>query len=248
VRVNRRIIDDDPAWMSSIGLPNGTAVWQLGDSSEQKGSYKMAMTREKDALVLYKQRMEMPLAIQRCDVMPLIHRTVAPSFCRVDSNIKALRARGWVECNSILMDHPEVRRNAARIKAAEDRAASAAASASPIELEAPTASAAVGPEAPTTSSAAVPRVAILGGIKFNVMEGVAGTFTQDLLQHIVRKEAVHQAYIQRKEDGAEARQRLADAVQSTRSTGGVMLKSRETGCNNEILRIRRGIGQKKTGH
>lgn len=88
-RVNRRIIDDDPAWMSSIGLPNGTAVWQLGDSSEQNGSYKMAMTKEKDALILFKQRMEMPIAIQQCDVMPLIHHTVDPSFCRVESNITA---------------------------------------------------------------------------------------------------------------------------------------------------------------
>ena len=168
VRVNRRIIYDDPAWMSSIGLPNGTAVWQLGDSSEQNGSYKMAMTSEKDALVLYKQRMEMPIAIQRCDVMPLVHRTVAPSFRRVESNIKALRVRGWVECNLVLMDHPDVQRNAARIKAVEDRAASAAA------LEAPTALATVGPGVlmPSAVAPASHRVAAPDSLNLNVMEGV----------------------------------------------------------------------------
>jgi hypothetical protein len=56
---------------------------------------------------------------------------------------------------------------------------------------------------------------------------------------------VHQAYIQQKEDGAEARQRLADAVQSTRLNGGVMFKCRETRCYDELLQIRRGIEQKK---
>ena len=51
---------------------------------------------------------------------------------------------------------------------------------------------------------------------------------EELFQHFVHKEAVHQAYLQQKEDGAGARQRLADAVQSTRLTGGVMFKCRET--------------------
>ena len=166
----------------------------------------MAMTSEKDALVLYKQRMEMPIAIQRCDVMPLVHRTVAPSFRRVESNIKALRARGWVECNSVLMDHPDVRRNAAMIKATEDKVASAAA------LEAPTALATVGPgvlmPSAVAPAAVAPCVAALDSLNLNVMEGVARTFTQDLLQHFVLKEAVHQAYLQRKEDGAAARQHL----------------------------------------
>ena len=49
------------------------------------------------------------------------NHTVALWFHRFESNIKVLQARGWVGCNSILMDHPDVQRNAARIKAAEDR-------------------------------------------------------------------------------------------------------------------------------
>ena len=76
--------------------------------------------------------------------MPLIHRMVAPSFRQVASNIKALSAKGWVECNSILIDNPYVQRDAARTQYAQGRAATAAA------LEAPTASAAVVPEAPMT--------------------------------------------------------------------------------------------------
>ena len=103
----------------------------------------MAMTSKKNTLVLYKQRMEMPIAIQRCDVMSLVNHMVAPSFHLVESNIKALWVRGRVECNLVLMDHTDVQRNTARIKVLEDRAASAAA------LEAPTASAAIGTDTST---------------------------------------------------------------------------------------------------
>ena len=94
------------------------------------------------------------------------------------------------------MDHSDVQRNVARIKAPEDRVASAAAL---------SASAALGLDVSTpsavTPAAAAPCVTALDSLNLNVIEGVAGTFTQYLLQHFVCKEAVHQAYIQQKEDG-----------------------------------------------
>ena len=37
-RWNRRIIGDDPAWKVSIGLPNGTSLWQVGNSSQPSGT------------------------------------------------------------------------------------------------------------------------------------------------------------------------------------------------------------------
>ena len=93
-RWNRRIIGNDPAWKASIGLPNGTSLWQVGDSSEQNGSWKMGMTREKDALMRFKERMELPYEFKRRDVMPLVHRAAAASFRRKESNLKATRERG----------------------------------------------------------------------------------------------------------------------------------------------------------
>ncbi len=38
-----------------IGLPYGTSYWQVGDFSEQNGSYRMALTKCKKELVLRKQ-------------------------------------------------------------------------------------------------------------------------------------------------------------------------------------------------
>jgi hypothetical protein len=34
-------------WNCCIGLPYGTSYWQVRDSSEQNGCFKMAFTREK---------------------------------------------------------------------------------------------------------------------------------------------------------------------------------------------------------
>ena len=41
-------------WKVSIGLPNGTAYRQVGDSSEQNGNWKIALTRDKRDLVRFK--------------------------------------------------------------------------------------------------------------------------------------------------------------------------------------------------
>ena len=43
-------------WVVCIGVPYGTSYWQVGDSSEQNGSYKMALTKCKKELVMKKQR------------------------------------------------------------------------------------------------------------------------------------------------------------------------------------------------
>jgi hypothetical protein len=41
-------------WDVNIGLPYGTSYWQVGDSTEQNGCFKMALTKEKQALVTKK--------------------------------------------------------------------------------------------------------------------------------------------------------------------------------------------------
>ena len=38
-------------WIQTLGTTNDTNVWQVGDSSNQNGCWKMAMTVEKDALI-----------------------------------------------------------------------------------------------------------------------------------------------------------------------------------------------------
>jgi hypothetical protein len=42
--------DKEHQWKVCIGVPNGTTHWQVGDSDEQNGSWKMATTRDKRKL------------------------------------------------------------------------------------------------------------------------------------------------------------------------------------------------------
>ena len=44
-------------WNVNIGLPYGTSYWQVGDSSELNGCFKMALTKAKQELVTKKMIM-----------------------------------------------------------------------------------------------------------------------------------------------------------------------------------------------
>ncbi len=41
-------------WNANIGLSYGMRYWQVGDSTEQNGCFKMALTKRKEALVTKK--------------------------------------------------------------------------------------------------------------------------------------------------------------------------------------------------
>ena len=45
------INDSAHKWKVCLGLPYGTSFWQVGDLSEQNGSYKMETYRYKDMLL-----------------------------------------------------------------------------------------------------------------------------------------------------------------------------------------------------
>ena len=38
-------------WFACIGVPYGTSLWQVGDSKQQNGSYKMALSRIKKEII-----------------------------------------------------------------------------------------------------------------------------------------------------------------------------------------------------
>ena len=82
----RYINDKDHPWKVCLGLPNGTALWQVGDSAEQNGSWKMAMTKYKREFVVFKTRMGMPVAINRTDIIPLANKASLRSFAQAECN------------------------------------------------------------------------------------------------------------------------------------------------------------------
>ena len=95
--------------MTCIGVPYGTALWQVGDLKEQNWSLNMAMTSEKRNLVTKKEQMSLPGKLLSTDIIPLINRAWAKSFARKEKNQLAITNRGWNPYNWILLLDPTIR-------------------------------------------------------------------------------------------------------------------------------------------
>ena len=78
-------------WIACIGVPYGTALWQVGDSKEQNGSFNMAMTKAKQRLLEDKDTLGLQNdGIIDTDLMPLINEAWEKSFARVKKNQNAI--------------------------------------------------------------------------------------------------------------------------------------------------------------
>ena len=104
------INDANTRWNVCIGVPYGTALWQVGDSSEQNGSFKMALTAEKKRL--FEDRLncyQHDLHLIRTDILPIVNKSWCEGFTNVASNLKAGSCRGWYPYNFSLLLHPVLR-------------------------------------------------------------------------------------------------------------------------------------------
>jgi hypothetical protein len=104
----RYIQDVEHEWKVCIGVPNGTAHWQVGDSAEQNGSWKMATTRDKRKLSQFRISMGMQVNIRPSDIVPIVNNAWQQSFARVPTNKRAISRRGWHPLNRGLLKSPEV--------------------------------------------------------------------------------------------------------------------------------------------
>jgi hypothetical protein len=68
--------------------------------------------------------------------------------------------------------------------------------------------------------------------KAQEQSGVAGDFTLDILQHLVKKESVCNNLHNRYEDGRSLREKITDA---RRLTGGALFKVRHIALDEEVL-------------
>ena len=97
-------------WRALIGVPYGTSLWQVGDSAEQNGAYKMALARIKKILVEWKERkMIARLTIEVAEIMILINYAWERSFARVETNKVAIAERGWFPLNRKLLISTQLR-------------------------------------------------------------------------------------------------------------------------------------------
>ena len=106
------INDDSHRWNVCIGVPYGTALWQVADSSQQNGMFKMSLTEKKKDL--FDNRMntfQQKLHLLRTDIIPLVNYAFKGAFCNVGSNLKAISERGWSPYNRMLLLDPLIRAN-----------------------------------------------------------------------------------------------------------------------------------------
>ena len=93
-----------------IGVPYGTALWQVGDSKEQNGSFNIAMYRAKKDLLEKKDEIGLhDDGLVDTDLIPLINTAWKASFARIDKNQNALADRGWNPLNKNLLLHDDLR-------------------------------------------------------------------------------------------------------------------------------------------
>ena len=96
-------------WCVCLGVPYGTAYWQVGDSKEQNGSFNMAMTDAKRKLLNLKRKHCLKETIDKTDLMLLINIAWNKSFARIDKNRKAIADRGWGPYNRNILTLSHIR-------------------------------------------------------------------------------------------------------------------------------------------
>jgi hypothetical protein len=67
------INSEETKWNVKIGFPYGTSYWQVGDSAEQNGCFKMALAKAKQALVTKKNDSGLPFEISKIDIVKLLN-------------------------------------------------------------------------------------------------------------------------------------------------------------------------------
>ena len=85
----RYVTDREHPWMVCQGVPYGTSLWQVADSSEQNGSFKAASSHIK--MEIQRKRLDMMMdnpSILAIDIIPLVNYAWKDSFTRVKSNRK----------------------------------------------------------------------------------------------------------------------------------------------------------------
>ena len=94
---------------------NGTSLWQVGDSTEQNGCFKMYCSEYKQKLTRKKIEMGLfKLNLTRTNIIPIVNYAWDCSFAIICTNLKAIRDRGWGPLNQVLLSHQDIIRNGSK--------------------------------------------------------------------------------------------------------------------------------------
>ena len=100
------IIDEAHEWSVCIGVPYGTHLWQVADSNECNGAFKMRFVKGKREYLHNVKDGEQILS--PTDICPLVRHAWKGSFAGKDLSQKAIAERGWGPLNYVLLNHPQL--------------------------------------------------------------------------------------------------------------------------------------------
>ena len=104
------IVNESHPWVVCIGVPYGTSMWQVADSKEQNGSYKMALYRAKKELLEQKMSyMIDPLTLVPTDIVPIVNIAWRGSFVNKENNKVAISDCGWNPLNYALLHNDDIK-------------------------------------------------------------------------------------------------------------------------------------------
>ena len=97
-------------WNVCIGVPYGTALWQVGDSSKQNGTFNINLTDVKCTMLQTRiNQLQHAMQLVQTDIIPMVNLSYPGLFGNRRTNKKALAARGWNPYNHILLLDPTIR-------------------------------------------------------------------------------------------------------------------------------------------
>jgi hypothetical protein len=75
-----------------IGVPYGTSLWQVGDSEEQNGTFKVERKKSKADTARENIRSGIPTTLERSDIVQIVHVAWKKLFACVNTNKRAIAA------------------------------------------------------------------------------------------------------------------------------------------------------------
>jgi hypothetical protein len=257
----RYVQDKEHEWKVCIGVPNGTAYWQVGDSAEQNGSWKMATTREKRKLSQFRISMGMPVNIRPSDIVPIVNTAWQQSFARVQTNKRAISRRGWTPLNRGLLKSPDVLKTKVVMTGETTTTTTPT---PPQEMVAPADTSTttalptppqgnVSPETQATTPAPPQEIVpvfpshatVLSDItndssinsvpkSLNLTAGYAGDFVTGMLQYAIKNERNTENLFKRYKEGKTLRESLK-SQDNKRFTAGSLFKANRVAIDSEVL-------------
>jgi hypothetical protein len=113
-------LESNILWTCCIGVPYGTSVWQLGDSAEQNGTFKIESKKANAETVRCKIRAGLPATLESSDIVRIVNIPWQKLFAKVHTNLKAIADHGCPPLNYVLLDKPELQEMKGRAQSIND--------------------------------------------------------------------------------------------------------------------------------